>query len=52
MSQAKKQDAPRRPRPKPATVDGLTKVELELPDGRYLLSYARAKAPHGEKTGA
>ncbi len=23
--------------------DGLTRIELELPDGRYLLAYARSK---------
>lgn len=50
MSAAKKQDLQRRPRPKPANADGLTKVELELPDGRYLLSYARAQAAEGHKT--
>jgi len=48
VSAAKKQDPPRRPRHESASVDGLTRVEVELPDGRYLLSYARAKvkAPH------
>ena len=48
MSTAKKQEPPRRARHESASVDGLTRVDLELPDGRYLLSYARAKvkAPH------
>jgi hypothetical protein len=39
---AKKQEVPRSPKPKPASAGGLTRTELELPDGRYLLSYARA----------
>ena len=42
MTAVKKQ--PRRPRQEAANVDGLTRVALELPDGRYLLSYARTKA--------
>lgn len=36
-------EARRRPRPEPARADGLARVEIELPDGRYLLSYARAR---------
>ena len=50
MSAAKKQELPRRPPPKPATTGALTRVELELPDGRYLLSYARPEAAEGRKT--
>ena len=44
MNALKKQEPPRRPRRQAAASDGLTRVELELPDGRYLLAYARAKA--------
>ena len=42
MTAVKKQ--PPRPRQQPANIDGLPRVALELPDGRYLLSYARIKA--------
>jgi hypothetical protein len=30
------------PRAEVAQVDGLARTELELPDGRYLLAYARS----------
>jgi hypothetical protein len=39
-------EAARRPRREAAPVDGLARTDLELPDGRYLLSYARARAGH------
>ena len=41
---ARPAEAKRRPRLETARVDGLSRVELELPDGRYLLSYARTRS--------
>lgn len=44
MRAVKKQVVPRPPRAEEARSNGLSRVELELPDGRYLLSYERARS--------